>query len=358
MFPQTQNTTTGSKRPPSNAPASRAPISKAPARWTRRRTAVIALVAIAALTAGAAIALRTPSPVGHWDGAAGLEKYLEAYDTEFDQFPTPEDTHDVRTDFGIVRVYRFAGTGDAARDDRPTAPLVLLPGRSSGSPVWTSNLPHLLPIGDVYALDLLGEPGKSVQERPITSDADQAAWLEQTLAALPEDRLHLVGMSFGGWSAMNLARHSEQHLASITLLDSPFAFDDLPIGTILRSIPVSVPWAPQAWSESFSSYTAGGAEVKDLPVTRMIEAGMAHYRLRLPMPSRISEEEVAALNIPVLAFIAGRSVMHDPPTAIAAATCALGEESVKVYPDASHAINGEYPEATAADIAEFVRDID
>lgn len=347
MFPRTQTTTTGSK----------APASKAPARRTKRRTAVIALVAIAALTAGAAIALRTPSPVGHWDGAAGLEKYLEAYDTEFDQFPTPEDTLDVRTDFGIVRVYRFAGTGDAAQDDQPTAPLVLLPGRSSGSPVWTSNLPHLLPIGDVYALDLLGEPGKSVQERPITSDADQAAWLEQTLAGLSEDRFHLVGMSFGGWSAMNLARHSEEHLASITLLDSPYVFDGLPIGTIIRSIPVSLPWAPQAWSESFSEYTAGGAEVKDLPVARMIEAGMKHYRLKLPMPSRISEEEAADLGIPVLAFIAGRSVMHDPPTAVATAKHTLGDESVKVYPEASHAINGEYPEETAADLAEFIRDL-
>lgn len=349
MRSQTKTTTTGSRTPRSRA---------------GRRTVGIALVAIVALTAGAAIALRQPSPVGHWDGTEGLETYLEAYDAEFEQFPAPDETLDVRTDFGIVRVYRFAGTEQDAQADqpeqisgRPTAPLVLLPGRGSGSPVWTSNLPHLLPIGDVYALDLLGEPGKSVQERPITSDADQAAWLEQTLAGLSEDRFHLVGMSFGGWSAMNLARHSEEHLASITLLDSPYVFDGLPIGTIIRSIPVSLPWAPQAWSESFSEYTAGGAEVKDLPVARMIEAGMKHYRLKLPMPSRISEEEAADLGVPVLAFIAGRSVMHDPPTAVATAKRTLGDESVKVYPEASHAINGEYPEETAADLAEFIRDL-
>lgn len=355
MRTQTQSTTPG---------------KKARRRWSARRAAGIALVAIVALSAGAAIALRQPSPVGHWDGAEGLEKYLAAYEAEFEAFPDPEETLDVRTDFGIVRVYRFAGTESAQQDgpleedarpdqsDQPTAPLVLLPGRGSGSPVWTSNLPHLLPIGDVYALDLLGEPGMSVQERPITSDAEQAAWLEQTLAGLEEDRFHLVGMSFGGWSAMNLARQSTEHIASITMLDAPFVFDGLPIGTVLRSIPVSFAWSPTSWRESFSSYTAGGAEVQDLPVARMIEAGMQHYRLKLPMPSRITESEASTLGVPVLALIAGRSVMHDPPTAIATAKRTLGEESVRVYPDASHALNGEHPEETAADIAEFIRALD
>jgi len=94
--------------------------------------------------------------------------------------------------------------------------------------------------------------------------------------------------------------------------------------------------------------------VQDLPVTRMIEAGTQHYSLRLPMPSRISEAEASDLDVPVLALIAGRSVMHDPPTAIATAERTLGEESVRVYPDASHALNGEYPQATAADIAQFI----
>ena len=47
-------------------------------------------------------------------------------------------------------VVRPAGDADA--------PLVLLPGRASASPVWEDNLPALLGIGDVYTIDLLGEP--------------------------------------------------------------------------------------------------------------------------------------------------------------------------------------------------------
>lgn len=314
----------------------------------RRRRWLIALGVVAALVVVATFASRTPSPVGHWDGPEGRDRFLAAYDQAFQDLPAVERAVDVRTDYGVVRFYRFAGSGEAS------APLVLLPGRASASPVWADNLPSLLEVGDVYTVDLLGEPGRSVQDRPIVDDADQAAWLHQALAGLPEDRFHLVGLSIGGWSAANLATRQPSLVASLALVDAVFVFDDLPLGTIVQSIPATVPWLPKSWRDGFNSYTAGGAPVEDVPVAQMIEAGMQHYRLRLPQPTRITEEALAGLDMPVLAIIAGRSVMHDPETATATAERALPAAAVRVYPGASHAINGEHPDEIAADIAEFL----
>lgn len=346
--------------------------------WSRRRKAAAALTVLAVALAATICALRTPSPVGHWDSAEGHDRYLGAYDAAFAALPDPDETLDVRTDYGLVRVYRFASTRPEGDDPEPTStaepteptgtrsedtpaapvdPLVLIPGRSSGVPVWADNLPSLQGIGDVYALDLLGEPGRSIQEKPLETEADQAAWLDQTLAGLPEDRFHLVGLSIGGWSAVNLALHSTEHVAALTLLDPPFVFSDIPLATILRTIPVSVPWTPRSWRDAFSSYTAGGAPVEDVPVARMIEAGMQHYRLRLPAPTRIPEEDLAAIDVPVLALLAGRSVMNDPAVAASTARAAFGAEAVHVYPDASHAINGEHPDEIARDIAVFTRSL-
>ena len=87
--------------------------------------------------------------------------------------PQPQQVRDIRTGYGIVRVYRFAG----ARDDR--APLLLLPGRAAPTPVWADNLPSFLALRSVYTVDLLGEPGLSVQDRPLATDDDQAAWLAE-----------------------------------------------------------------------------------------------------------------------------------------------------------------------------------
>ncbi|MFC9029973.1 alpha/beta fold hydrolase [Streptomyces arboris] len=232
-------------------------------------------------------------------------------------------------------------------------PLVLLPGRASASPVWADNLPSLLAIGDVYTVDLLGEPGMSIQDRPITGDDDQAAWLHQVLEALPEESFHLVGLSIGGWTAANLALHQSGRIETLTLIDPVYVFDDMPWRTIARSLPASLSWLPKSWRDSFNSYTAGGAPVEDVPVAHMIEAGMKHYSLKLPQPVRISEDRLATLDMPVLAILAGRSVMHDAQTAARTAERALPVGAVHTYEDASHAISGEYPERIAKDIAAF-----
>ncbi|APC34761.1 alpha/beta hydrolase [Nocardiopsis dassonvillei] len=315
-------------------------------RWIIVACAVVVAVLLAAVT------LRTPSPVGHWRSAEGRDAFTRTYEAAMADLPRPAAEIDVRTDYGVVRMYRFEGAGD--REE----PLVLLPGRAAPSPVWADNLPSLLEVGDVYTVDLLGEPGLSVQDRPIEDDADQAAWLHQALDGLPEEGFHLVGLSIGGWSATNLAVREPALVASVTLVDPVFVFDDMPMEAILRSLPASLPWLPRSWRDGFNSWTAGGAPVEDVPVARMIESAMQNYALKLPQPGRISEEALTDLDMPVLAFVAGRSVMHDPDTAAATAERALPHGTVEVYPEASHAINGEYPEEVAADIDAFLDEAD
>lgn len=316
-------------------------------RWFRRRGFRITAVVMVSIVAVTIYWLRSPSPVGHWDSAEGEDAFVAAYDEAFGDMPAVAQSLDVRTDFGIVRVYRFDGTGDAA-------PLMLVPGRASASPVWADNMDSLLKIGDVYTIDLLGEPGMSVQERPITTAADEAAWLNQALEALPEDQVNLVGLSIGGWTAANLAVHHPEHIETLTLIDPVYTFDNMPLQTIVRSIPASVSWFPKSWRDSFNSYTAGGAPIEDVPVADMIEAGMRHYSMKKPQPTRITEEQLGTLEMPVLAIIAGRSVMHDSTVAVDTAERAMPNARVRLYEGASHAVNGEYPAETAADIAELV----
>lgn len=319
-------------------------------RLPRRLLTAVAIATIVGL--GVAVAVRSPSPIGHWDSAAGRTQYLEHYEETFADLPEPDRTIDVRTDFGVVRVYRFDGTAD--REE----PIMLLPGTASGSPTLSDNVPSLQEVGDVYLIDLLGEPGLSIQERPITSDADKAAWLDQTLAELPEERFHLVGFSIGGWTAMNAARHTPERIASVSTLDAINTYDTIPLGTAVRSIPANVSWLPKSWRDSFNSYTAGGYEVEDVPVAEMIESGMKHYRMVQPQPTPFTPEQLGQIDVPVLAIIAGRSVMHDPPTAERTAKEALPEGRVVVFPDASHAVNGEYPQEVADEIGTFLDGIE
>jgi pimeloyl-ACP methyl ester carboxylesterase len=311
--------------------------------WLRRTWR--ALVVLAILGALLAWATSDPSPIGHFASEADRARFLAAYATAMAKLPAPAQTRDLRTTFGTVRVYRFTG----AHDDQP--PLVLLPGRAAPTPVWADNLPGLLAIGSVYTVDLLGEPGLSVQMRPIATDDDQAAWLHEVLAQLSEPEVHVVGLSIGGWTAMNLALHEPAKVRSLTLIEPVFVFASMSMEAILRSIPASVPWLPRALRDDFNSWTAGGAPVAHEPVADMIEAGMQTYRLKLPIPSVPDAARVAALDVPTLVILAGRSPMHDAEAAATTARRLLRRGTVKVYPGTSHAINGERPAEIAADIA-------
>jgi hypothetical protein len=159
------------------------------------------LIALIAIGLAGWKALSGPA-VGAFRDSAAMDRYLASYDEAMRDMPTPQRTLDVRTDYGVVRVYRFHGENDNA------TPLLLLPGTQSGTPVWADNMAGLLKHRSVYALDLLGEPGRSVQARPIDGNEHKAAWLHQVLAQLPESGFHLVGLSIGGWTATNLAVHS------------------------------------------------------------------------------------------------------------------------------------------------------
>ncbi|WP_020524051.1 alpha/beta fold hydrolase [Catelliglobosispora koreensis] len=322
---------------------------KPKSRW---RTAGQVATVIAGISMLAWLVLRDTSPIGHWTSAGGKDDFMSAYAKAMQALPAPDATLDVRTSYGVVRMYRFDGDGP------DTTPLVLLPGRSAASPMWADNVPSLRKLRTVYTIDLLGEPGASIQDRPVVNDDDQARWLHEAFQQLPEPAVHLLGVSIGGWTAMNLAVRQPQKIKSVIVLDPVMTFTNLSAGVIVRSIPVSVKWAPKSWRDSFNSWTANGAPVEDVPVADMIESGMQNYVLKLPAPTRLSSEQLASLQMPVLAIMAGKSVMHDSAAGARTAKETLRQGTVLTYEDASHALNGEYPDRIAADVGTFLNGLE
>lgn len=318
-------------------------------RWRRFLGAL--LVFAAGLIAGA-LMFGSSAPIGYFRSADGQTAYMDAYERALAQGPPVSQRLMLETAYGDVRVLRYDAADPA---DADADPLVLLPGTQSGAPMWVANIPTLRAGRPVYVVDLLGQPGTSIQSRPIETHEDEARWLAQVIEQLPGDPT-VMGHSLGGWLAVNLAVHQPDAAARIVVLDPVLTFGDLSLDAVLRSLPASIPWLPRSWREGFASWTANDAPVKDEPVGEMIEAGMQYYALGTPAPSRFSDEQLQAIDVPVLAIMAGKSRMHDAAAAAENASRLLTKGTVLTYADASHAINGEEPERIAADVAAFLDD--
>jgi pimeloyl-ACP methyl ester carboxylesterase len=266
--------------------------------------------------------------------------------------PPVSESFDVPTSFGTVRAYRFDGPSGGT-------PVLLLPGRNASTPMYAVNLPPLLERRTVYSVDLLGEAGLSVQDQPITGPDDQAQWLDEMLAGLGLNRVHLLGVSIGGWTATNAAVRRPGRVASLTLLDPVMTFAPIPVKAILASIAMFLPGVPDAVLRRVLNWIAGGAEIDDsLPEAALISAGSTDFVLRSPMPKLFSDDELRLLDIPVLALIAGRSVMLDAARAVERGRNLLPRGHVELWTDASHAINGEYPAEIAERGGRFWNDVD
>jgi pimeloyl-ACP methyl ester carboxylesterase len=264
--------------------------------------------------------------------------------------PTPRSTMDLETTFGRVRMYEFG----SASADRVATPVVLLPGRTSGVPMWAYNLRDLAAARTTFALDALGDAGLSVQIRPIRDAADQADWLDQALAQLPVRSMHLVGHSFGGWLAANYATRHPQRVQTLTLLDPVFVFQGLRWQLYFISLPASLPFLPRSWRTRMLSTIGGGPVDPADPIARMISEANEHYVVKLPPPERLTGTQLRGLQMPVYAALAGCSAIHDGARAADLARAGLPSPTIELWPDTTHSLPMEQTAALDRTILAFM----
>ena len=140
----------------------------------------------------------------------GEAAFLAAYEAAMKQWPVPYEELKVPGRFGTTH-FVVCGPKDAP-------PLVLLHGYMATSAMWGPNVADFSRDYRVYAIDVMGQPGKSVPTVPIRTAADYAVWLGETLDGLHLGRVRLAGQSYGAWLALNFAVAAPDSLEKLVLL--------------------------------------------------------------------------------------------------------------------------------------------
>ena len=134
-------------------------------------------------------------------------------------WPIASEERTVPTTYGETFV-RISGPPGAP-------PLVLLHGAGATSLMWAPNIQALSTGCRTFAVDQIGEFGRSLCTRPARSLDDMMGWLEQLFDGLDlKHAVDLVGISYGGALAAQYALRFPEQLERLVLI--------APGGTVLR----------------------------------------------------------------------------------------------------------------------------
>ena len=254
--------------------------------------------------------MRSPSAFRTPEGEAA---FLAAYDAALRLWPVPYAELAISTPFGRTHVV-VSGPENAP-------PLVLLHGYMATSAMWAPNVADFTTTHRVYAIDVMGQPSRSIPAEPIRNPADYVAWLTATLNGLQLDRVSLVGMSFGGWLALRYAVDAPERVQQLVLLS---AGGLLPIARPFRLRGMLMVLVPTRCAVSSFMRWAGFADTpgeRDArPVLELMYLGIKHFRMPTETlrvaATPLSDKELRTIHMPVLLLMGDREVICDAAQAL------------------------------------------
>lgn len=287
---------------------------------------------------------------GRWRSREARAAFEARYAEAMRLLPAPRETVDLPTGWGTVRAYTFGERVEGR------GPVVMCPGRSSGAPMWATNLPALCAEREVVLFDAIGDTGLSEQTRPFTSIRDQADYVAQMFDALAVGPAHLVGHSFGGALATATALHHPDRLASLALLEPVFVLGRPRAEILLLSLPASLPFLPRSWREAGLARIGGQSALdREDPLAAMIAAGSEGFHAELPVPRPLTDAQLAGLRPPLLLAMAERSVMGGATRAVERARAHVPVVEAAVWPGTTHSLPMEAHERLDRALLDFFR---
>lgn len=235
-------------------------------------------------------------------GAGPGDAFLTAYDRVMRRWPDPSETVDLTSPYGRTRVWA-CGPADAP-------PLVLIPAYNATPAEWIELALALHSERRIYAVDMIGDAGRSVPgTTPITTPDDMSNWLTTVLDGLGLATAELCGHSYGAWIALSYALARPDRVSRVTLLDPTMTFAPLFPAYVLRAVPVLTKPTAARRASLIRWETRRQVVTGDwLELTGLAADGVG---IGSTVPTKIPRAEVLkGLRPPVLMITAGRSKVH------------------------------------------------
>jgi pimeloyl-ACP methyl ester carboxylesterase len=196
--------------------------------------------------------------------------------------------------------------------DENAPALLLLHGGMTNSAMWMGDVAAWAEHFRIYAVDVIGEAGLSAPSRPPLASDAYALWLNDMMQALSLTRVSMVGVSLGGWLALDYATRRPERLESVVVL-CPGGVGRQKLSIVFKTVPLRM---LGAWGKrQASELILGRAPANPSPALKyfMDFMSLIHKTLRPRMVKLpiFSDQALQRLAMPVMAILGGKDVLLD-----------------------------------------------
>jgi pimeloyl-ACP methyl ester carboxylesterase len=228
---------------------------------------------------------------------AGREAVERQYRLALQGWPVSNHQFTVPTRHGDTFVIESGATN--------AAPLVLFHGSGTNSSACLGDVAAWAQNRRVYAIDMIGEPGFSAPSRPPFGSNAYAEWLDDVWDRLGLASAGIVGVSLGGWLALEYAIKRPARVASLSLI-SPSGVGAQNTVLLLKAglMLMLGPWGLRRALKLVSGRTTLPREISEALLLRF-----RHFRPRMDKLPIRTDGELASLTMPVQLIIGGKDAL-------------------------------------------------
>jgi pimeloyl-ACP methyl ester carboxylesterase len=271
-------------------------------------------------------------------------QFMEIYDAKMKEWPVPYESLFVDTSYGHVHVI-VSGPEDAP-------PMLLL--HASGVPAWSwmYNVEELSQRYRTYAVDLIGDAGKSEYDsldNRMQDGQDEAELYAEITEQLGVGQAYVVGASEGGFVGTQYTLHAPERVRKLVLL-GPMGYSGATQSVLRIMFAQFFPLKPiqeSTFRWAFSDDPRLGQEFGEW--FRLIMSGLNPAKVA-PLP--LKPEQRQRIQVPVLMVLGKRDNLVGDPAKATALVQDMPDIRVEVL-DTGHLIGAEQPEQVNALILDF-----
>lgn len=271
------------------------------------------------------------------------KQYLSSYEAVMSLWPCPYEERYIDTASGCTHV-TVAGEEGAP-------PLVLFHGIGASSTMWYPNVGALAKRFRIYAVDSIGDFGKSEPAGPLTDKQTCTDWIREVLDGLRLEQPYLAGQSMGGWLAAIFAAAHPNRCKALILLAPVATVAKVKLNFFLHMYPAVLFRSRSRIAKLLQWCHAPVNRPHTLFKEQFIRGFQSATLLLRAIPTVMDQVELARLPR-TLVIVGSREVIYDPHLAVRNAEAA-GLETC-IIPMASHCLTSEQPKQVNAAIIRFL----